>query len=69
MSNCIPHNTITIDDIDPPLMTVSIRIEYRSSRQEVFCKKSVPKNFAKFTGKLLSQSLFLNKVAGLMLAT
>ena len=39
--------------------------DYRSSRQEVFCKKGVLKNFAKFTGKHLCQSLFLNKVAGL----
>ena len=35
---------------------------------ELFCKKSVLKNFAKFTGKHLCQSLFLNKVAGLRLA-
>ena len=27
--------------------------------------KSVPKNFVKFTGKHLCQSLFFNKVAGL----
>ena len=37
----------------------------RSSRQEVFCKKGVLRNFAKFTGKHLCQSLFFNKVAGL----
>ena len=38
---------------------------FRDSCQEVFCKKSVRKNFAKFTGKYLSQSVFfLNKVAG-----
>ena len=36
----------------------------RSSRPEVFCKKGVLKNFAKCTGKHLSQSLFFNKVAG-----
>ena len=30
----------------------------RSSRPEVFCKKGVLKNFAKFTGKHLCQSLF-----------
>ena len=34
----------------------------RSSRQEVFCKKGVVRNFAKFTGKHLCQSF--NKVAG-----
>ena len=38
---------------------------YRSSCPEVFCKKGVLKNFAKFTGKHLCQSLFFNKVAGL----
>ena len=32
---------------------------------EVFCKKGVLKNFAKFTGKQLCQSLFFNKVGGL----
>ena len=32
-------------------------------------KKGVLKNFAKFTGKHLCQSLFLNKVAGLRSAT
>ena len=37
---------------------------YRSSRPEVFCKKGVLGNFAKFTGKHLCQSLFFNKVAG-----
>ena len=36
---------------------------------EVFCKKSVLKNFAKFTEKHLCQSLFFNKVAGLRPAT
>ena len=32
----------------------------------VFCKKGVLRNFAKFTGKNLCQSLFFNKVAGLV---
>ena len=40
---------------------------YRSSRPEVFCKKGVLKNFAKFTGKHLCQRLFFNKVAGWLL--
>ena len=39
---------------------------YRSSRPEVFCKKGVLKNLAKFTGKHQCQSLFFNKVAGLI---
>ena len=37
----------------------------RSSRPGVFCKKGVLRNFIKFTGKYLCQSLFLNKFAGL----
>ena len=41
----------------------------RSSRQDVFCKKGVLRNFAKFTEKHLCQSLFFNKVAGLRPAT
>ena len=36
--------------------------KFRSSRPEVFCKKDVCRNFAKFTGKLLCQSLFLIKL-------
>ena len=39
----------------------------RSSRPEVFCKKGVFRKFTKFTGKLLCQSLFFNKIAGLAL--
>ena len=39
---------------------------YRSSRPEVFCKKGVLRNFAKFSGKHLRQSLFFDKVAGLI---
>ena len=38
---------------------------YRSSSLEVFCKKGVLRNFTKFTGKRLCQSLIFNKVAGL----
>ena len=37
---------------------------FRSSRPEVFCRKGVLKNFAKFTGKHLCQSLFFNEVTG-----
>ena len=42
---------------------------YRSSLPEVFYKKVVLRNFAKFTGKNLCQSLSFNKVAGLRSAT
>ena len=34
---------------------------FRSTRPEVFCKKGVLRNFAKFTGKHLCQSLFFSK--------
>ena len=37
---------------------------FRSSCPEVFSKRGVPENFAKFTEKYLCQNLFLNKVAG-----
>ena len=37
----------------------------RSSHQSCFVRKDILRNFAKFTGKHLWQSLFLNKVAGL----
>ena len=40
-------------------------MKYRSSRPEVFCENGALKNFAKFTGEYLCQSLFFNKVAGL----
>ena len=36
---------------------------------DVFYKKGVLKNFAKFTGKRLCQSLFFNRVSGLRPAT
>ena len=41
-----------------------LRSMSRSSRPDVFCKKGVLRNFAKFTGKHLCQSLYFDKVAG-----
>ena len=35
----------------------------RINRPDVFCTKGVLRNFKKFTGKYLCQSLFFNKVA------
>ena len=35
---------------------------FKRSRSEVFCKKGVLRNFAKFTGKDLHQIPFFNKV-------
>ena len=40
---------------------------FRSSRPDVFCKKGVLRNFVKFIGKHLCQSLYFDKVAGLTL--
>ena len=40
-----------------------LKILYRSSHRRCSVKKGVPRNFAKFTGKYLCQSLFFNKVA------
>ena len=48
---------------------MSIKIQVIIEAVVVFCKKGVLRNFAKFTGKHLCQSLFLNKVASLRPAT
>ena len=42
---------------------------FQKQPPEVFCKKGVLRNFAKFAGKHLCQSFFLNKIAGLRPAT
>ena len=47
----------------------ALSLAYRSRRPEVFFKKSVLRNYVKFTGKHLCQSLFFNKVTGLRLLT
>ena len=44
-------------------------IKNQKQPAEVICKKSVLRNFTKFTGKHLCQSLFFNKVAGLCKST
>ena len=41
----------------------------RSGHLRCSVRKGFPRNFAKFTGKHLCQSLFFNKVAGLRPAT
>ena len=41
------------------MLIVTFRI--KSSRREILYKKVVLRNFAKFTGKHLPKSLFLNK--------
>ena len=49
--------------------SISRWIFFQKQPPEVFYKKGVLRNFAKFTGKHLRQSLFFNKVTGLMPAT
>ena len=44
--------------------TYSATSMYRSSHRRCSGRKGVLKNFAKYTGKHLCQSLFFNKVAG-----
>ena len=59
----------------PNLLTCATRILYsllgslHKQPPEVFFKKGVLKNFAKFTGEHLYQGLFFNKIAGLRPAT
>ena len=53
----------------PILWVIPYYESSRSSRPEVFCRKGVLRNFAKFTGKNLCQGLFFNNVAGLTLAS
>ena len=45
-------------------LNISRKICGRSSHRRCSIKKVVPRNFAKFTGNRLCQSLFFNKVAG-----
>ena len=42
----------------------SSELKFQKQPPEVFCKRGVLRNFTKFTGKHLCQSLFFNKVAG-----
>ena len=49
------------------LLTSMMELFYNNCRPEVFSKKGVLKNFTKFTGKHLRQSLFFNKVPSLRL--
>ena len=46
------------------LAVISSELHDRNSREEVFCRKGVLRNFAIFTRKHMCESLFFNKVAG-----
>ena len=52
------------------ISTISLSLHMtEAATRGVLLKKGVLRNFAKFTGKHLCQSLFFNKVAGLRPAT
>ena len=50
-------------DLTLQVKCIKYLLIFRSSRPDVFCKKGVLRNFAKFIGKHLCRSLYLNKVA------
>ena len=57
------HLKLTLKSCFPlKLFPLKFSAAFRNSRPEVFCKKGVFRNFAKFTGNHLCQSLFFNKV-------
>ena len=64
MASRTPKRRIQENLFVEDLQTASSETPDRSSRPEVICEKGVLRNFAKFTGKHLCQSLFFNKVAG-----
>ena len=65
----VPSFTSFTSTATSTVACIAMAATSRSSRQEVFYKKCVLRNFPKFTRKDLCQSLFFNKVAGLMPAT
>ena len=55
----------SISDVIPAnVQKFHLWFSFRSSHPEVFCKKRLLRNFTKFTGKHLCQSLAFIKVAG-----
>ena len=59
------HHSFILAKLVFQVMKELYKILFRSSYQRCSMKKRVLRNFAKFTGKRLCQSLFFNKVAGL----
>ena len=61
------YENVKIVFIKVPLWLINKQNAFRdrSNSPEVFCKKGVLRNFAKFTGKHVCQSFFFSKVAGL----
>ena len=57
---------VKVENSNALIVTVKVwNVQGRSSHQRCSIQKGVLKDFAKFTGKHLRQSLFFNKVAGL----
>ena len=61
--------TMVFSENDQMTVKIALGKRCRSSRPDVVCKKGVLRNFTKFVGKHLCQSLFFNKVASLRPAT
>ena len=59
-----PNLTHIYQPLDSIYSEWSRQAVYRSSHRRCFLRKGVLRDFAKFTGKDLFQSLFFNKVAG-----
>ena len=64
---CHKENILKVTSI--PCIAVFLWIICRSSHRRCSLRNGVLRNFEKFTGKHLCQSLFFNKVAGLRPAT
>ena len=55
----------SIKDLILQTKCIKYLLIFRSGGPDVFYKKGVPRNLAKFTGKHLCQSLYFNKFSGL----
>ena len=62
---CVHRSSLLPQKKQVRLYHLSKTLKELKQPPEVFCKKGVLRNFAKFTGKHLCQSLFFNQVAGL----
>ena len=56
----VPTNCLSVFDLFLELALKVLRRRCKSSHRRCSIKKAVLKNFAKFTGKHISQSLFFN---------
>ena len=58
-----PEILYSSKDLTLQVKWIKYLLVFRRSRPDVFCKKGVLRNFAKFIGKHLCRSLYFNKVA------